>query len=297
MNYFRKLRDAFVAMALLVVPFLFLNANLGKPSEANALDRAILQASAPIQYVAEEAASAVSDLAEEYVFLADVRTENERLQVENDRLEEETRELRLAARENQRLRELLQLRERIGGESISAHIVGKEISGFFRVMRVRIDRGERDLVRRGMPVVSTQGLVGQIKQHFGRYSDVLLTADRTSAVDVVVQRTGARGMLRGTGEDDRYACRLQYLERTDEVQVGDEVYTSGLGQRFPAAILVGHVTQVRRRDFGLYQEAEITPAVDFSSLEEVIVLTSGSREQGLTDSLLDERPEAAEGSE
>ena len=130
-----------------------------------------------------------------------------------------------------------------------------------------------------MAVVSARGLVGQVLRTGGRYSDVLLTVDRTSAIDVVIQRTGARGMLRGTGEDDRYLCRIQYLRRDEEVEAGDEVYTSGLGQRFPAAILVGTVVSVRRQEFGLYQEAEVLPAVDFSTLEEVLVLTEGSREQ------------------
>jgi cell shape-determining protein MreC len=76
-----------------------------------------------------------------------------------------------------------------------------------------------------------------------------------------------------------YAARIEYLERTDEIRVGDDVYTSGLGHRFPASILVGRVTEVRRREFGLYQQAEVTPSVDFSALEEVLILTSGSREQ------------------
>jgi rod shape-determining protein MreC len=156
------------------------------------------------------------------------------------------------------------------------------------VVRVRIDRGERDLLRAGMPVVSSEGLVGQIRRTFGRYSDVLLTVDRTSAIDVVIDRTGARGMLRGTGESDRYMCRIQYLARTDEVEVGDEIYTSGLGQRFPSNILIGSVTKVTRQDFGLYQEVEVQPAVNFSALEEVLVLTAGSREQAVVEGLRDE---------
>lgn len=281
MDHFRKFRELLIACALLVVPFLFLSSNLKAPDRANALDRFILEASAPIQYLASEAAGSVSAVLEEYFFLVDVRRENERLQVEAARLREDNRQLRVVALENQRLRELLALREHLASDTISAQVIGKEVSPFFRVVRVRIDRGERDFVRRGMPVVSSEGLVGQIHKRFGRYSDVLLTVDPTSAIDVVIQRTGARGMLRGTGEDDRYACQIQYLQRTDEVKVGDEVYTSGLGQRFPASILIGTVTKVERKDFGLYQQAEVTPAVTFSKLEEVLVLTAGSREKGV----------------
>jgi len=272
MSYFRRFRDAFFALVCLTVPFLVLKAHLAAPEEQSALDRGILASSAALQWVATEAAHAASNAIEDYVYLVDVKRENERLR-------DEARSLRLVGRENRRLRSLAGLRDRLGGDAVSAQVIAKEISHFFRVTRIRIDRGESEFVRSGMPVVSTQGLVGQVRRTWGRYADVLLTVDRTSAIDVVVQRTGARGMLRGTGEDDRYVCRIQYLEREDEVRVGDEVYTSGMGQRFPASILVGYVTQVRQRDFGLYQEAEVTPSVRFSSLEEVLILGSGSRQQ------------------
>ncbi|MEZ4336992.1 MAG: rod shape-determining protein MreC [Sandaracinaceae bacterium] len=109
----------------------------------------------------------------------------------------------------------------------------------------------------------------------------------------MVQRTGARGMLRGTGEDDRYLAQIQYLRRQDDIRVGDLIHTSGLGQRFPASILVGRVTRIVRREFGLNQEAEVTPAVSFSSLDEVLILTEGSR----TQSLVERTGETIEGEE
>lgn len=279
MNFVRKFRDAAIVATLLAIPFFFLKANLTDPSHTTWLDELILKASSPIQYVITEAARGVSDIIEEYVYLIEVEEDNEALRAENARLEQQVRELRREGEENVRLRELVALREATPGETLSAQVIGKEVSNYFRVTRIRLDRGERDLVRAGMPVLHPHGLVGQIRRTWGRYSDVLLAVDRTSRIDVVVERTGARGMLVGTGDDNRYACRIEYLERTDEIEVGDEVFTSGLGQRFPAGVLVGRVSRVERQDFGLYQEAEVTPAVDFSDLDEVFVLTAGSREQ------------------
>jgi rod shape-determining protein MreC len=278
-NFVRKFRDAAIVATLLAIPFFFLKANLTDPAQTTWLDELILKASSPIQYVTTEAARGVSDILEEYVYLVEVEEDNQTLHAENARLEQQVRELRREGEENVRLRELIALRETTPGETLSAQVIGKEVSNYFRVTRIRLDRGERDLVRAGMPVLSPHGLVGQIRRTWGRYSDVLLAVDRTSRIDVVVERTRARGMLVGTGDDNRYACRIEYLERTDEIEVGDEVFTSGLGQRFPAGVLVGTVTRVERQDFGLYQEAEVTPAVDFSDLDEVFVLTAGSREQ------------------
>jgi rod shape-determining protein MreC len=288
MSQFRRLRDAAIAILLLALPFFVLNANLREPGRENFYDGPILELSAPIQSLAASVARAVSDVFDDYVYLVEVRQENDRLRSRLARLDQEHEQLVAEALENRRLRSLLSLRERVGGQVIAATVIGRDVSPFFRVTRVEVDRGERDHVREGMPVVSARGLVGQIRRTWGRYSDVLLAVDTGSAVDVIVQRTGSRGMLRGTGEDDRYMSRIEYLGRDDEVRVGDLVHTSGLGQRFPASILVGRITRIVRADSGMFQEVEVAPAVDFSTLDEVLVLEGGSRAEARADTDEDE---------
>jgi rod shape-determining protein MreC len=288
MGQFRRLRDAAIAILLLALPFFVLNANLREPGRENFYDEPILALSAPIQSLAASVARGVSDFLDDYVYLVEVQAENERLRARLARLDQEHEQLTAEALENRRLRSLLSLRERVGGQVIAAQVIGRDVSPFFRVTRVEVDRGERDHVREGMPVVSARGLVGQIRRTWGRYSDVLLAVDEGSAVDVIVQRTGSRGMLRGTGEDDRYMSRIEYLGRDDEVRVGDLVHTSGLGQRFPASILVGRITRIVRADSGMFQEVEVAPAVDFSTLDEVLVLEGSSRAEARADDADDE---------
>jgi rod shape-determining protein MreC len=280
-SFYRRIRDAAVCIALLAIPFFFLNASLKNPAKINAVDRAVLQVSAPIQYVASQLALGVSEIWQEYIYLVDIRGENQRLRSEIKRLREEQFKLSGTANENRRLRKLLQLRDQLEGAFLSAQVIGKEVSPFFRVVRIRLDRGERDRVKPGMPVLSADGLVGQVQRTWGRYSDVLLTADKTSAIDVIVQRNSARGILKGTGSNQSYTCRLEYLSRQDEVKIDDLIVTSGLGQRFPASIVVGTISKLVKRDFGLYQEAEVTPIVQFSKLEEVLVMLAGARGQGI----------------
>jgi rod shape-determining protein MreC len=291
MGQFRRLRDAIAAIALLVVPFFVLSANLRDPSEATSWDAPILQISAPIQSFATSTARWVSDILEDYVYLVEVEEENEALRARVGRLERERRRLEAEGLENRRLRSLLGLRERLGAEVVTADVIARDTSAFFRVTRIEVDRGERDRVRAGMPVVSSEGLVGEVRRTFSHYADVQLTVDRSAAVDVVIQRTGAFGMLRGTGESDRYMSRIENLAREDAVRVGDLVHTSGFGQRFPASILVGRVTRIVRQEFGLWQEVEVTPAVDFSRLETVLILTEGARRR-VVDTEEDEDAEA-----
>lgn len=279
MNFYRRFRDAAICVLLLALPFFFLNANLKDPSRTNVIDRFLLQLSAPAQSVATQLALGVSGIWEEYMYLVEVKQDNARLSDENARLREANHRLASDAAENRRLRRLLQLRDHLEGSMLSARVIGKDHSVHFRVTRLELDRGERDRVKPGMPVVTPDGLVGQIQRTEGRYSDVLLVADATSAVDVVVQRNNARGILRGTGLDDEYKCQIEHLLRDDDVKVGDVIVTSGLGQRFPASIVVGEITQVVKAEFGLYQQAVVRPSVNFSRLEEVLIMTSGPRSQ------------------
>lgn len=278
MNFFRRFRDVTLVAALLAVPFFFLNANLKQPTRTNALDRLVLQASAPIQWVATQIARGVSNVIEEYVYLVDVGRDNERLRYENAHLRQDSLRLQAEAQENQRLRDALGFREQMSSELLTAQVISKETSANFRVIRLSLDRGERDRVQPNMPVISPEGVVGRIRRTWGHsnYSDVLLLVDSSFALDVVIQRNGARGVLRGTGETDQYLCRLQYLLRADEVRVGDLIYTSGHGHDFPANLLVGRVKSVVTRNFGLYQEVTVEPSVNFSTLEEVQILIEQS---------------------
>lgn len=278
MNYFQTFRDVAIVIALLVVPLLFVRAHLRDPSNLSRLDQVIMRVSGPIQYPASWAADAATSLIEDYVYLIDVKQDNDHLRGENDRLKQEMRVLRAEARRASDLEALLSLRGRLETETVSGRVIAKDISPSFRVVRLAIDQGDRAGVLPGMPVVSNEGLVGQIRNASGRFADVLLTIDPESHVDVVVGEQQARGRLEGMGERSRYRARIQFDRTDDEVAVGDAVYTSGLGQKFPASILIGYVSKIGEQEFGLHQEGEVTPAVDFTRLEEVLVLTSGPKD-------------------
>jgi rod shape-determining protein MreC len=125
-----------------------------------------------------------------------------------------------------------------------------------------------------MPVIAQDGVVGKVQRVSGDRVDVLLAVDSGSGIDVVDELTGARGFVRGTSDQSRYVCKVEIMQRTDEVNVGDLLVTSGVGRAFPRGVPVARVTKVVKRDFGMFQEVEATPTVDFSRLEEVLIITS-----------------------
>ena len=126
MGQFRRLRDAVLAIALLVIPFFVLSANLRDPSEATGFDQPILQLSAPIQGAATATARWVEGLLADYVYLVEVEEENEALRARVARLERDRRRLEAEGLENRRLRSLLGLRERLGAEVVTAEVIAPD---------------------------------------------------------------------------------------------------------------------------------------------------------------------------
>jgi rod shape-determining protein MreC len=263
---------------LLVAPFFFLRANMKKPDQINTMDRVILQVSAPIEFGASTISRGISNGLSDYVYLVDVKQENERLTYENARLKEQLRKLEQRETENHELRRLLQLKETTAGELVSAQVVGKDFAEFFRVTRVILDRGSKNL-RPHMPVVSPDGVVGAVLHVAGDSADVQLSVDANFGVDVEDERTHARGFVRGTGDPTRYACRVEMVDARDEVELGDLLVTSGKGKWFPKGLPIAKVTKVTRQELGRDQDVEARPTVNFSHLETVLVIVTPQVEE------------------
>jgi len=267
----RRAREVVLVASLIALPLLFLRANLKSPTELNFLDRALIRISAPLQSLFGAIARSVGGAWGRYVHLVGVEAERAKLVDENARIRGELEGAKRDAQRAAQLEKLLALKDRSKVPSLAARVIGAESSPFFRVLRIRLDRGE-DEVKPGMPVLAPEGVVGRVQRVAGPYCDVLLAVDPKCAIDAVISRTGARGILRGVAAEDRYRGRIEYLLKKDEVEVGDLVVTSGIGGPFPRDLPLGAVSKVTKNEVGLYQEAEVAPAVDFGRLREVPVL-------------------------
>jgi rod shape-determining protein MreC len=275
---FKRYRDAAIVVVLLAVPFFVLKANMKSPDSQSAMDRAILRVSAPIEVAAATVARGVGDEWDDYVYLVDVKADNARLSYDNARLRERVHSLEQAEAENRQLKRLLQLRDSMQEGSVSAQVVSKEFTEFFRVTRIVLDKGARE-VRPHMPVVAPDGVVGGILHVAGDTVDVQLAVDAAFGVDVEDERTHARGFVRGTGDPARYACKVEMVDSRDEVEIGDLLVTSGKGRWFPKGIPVARITRVVKRELGRDQDVDATPTVDFSRLEDVLVIVTAPGEE------------------
>ena len=274
---FKRYRDLAIVAVLLAVPFFALKANMKAPENQGPMDRAISRVSAPIELAAATIARGIGDVWNDYVYLVEVKRDNERLAYDAARLREQVHALEQAQVENRQLRRLLQLKDVTAGETVSAQVVGKDFTEFFRVTRIVLDRGGRE-VRTHMPVISPDGVVGAILHVSQDSVDVRLAVDAAFGVDIEDERTHARGFVRGTGDPARYGCKVEMVDSRDEVEFGDLLVTSGKGQWFPRGIPVARVTRVVKRELGRDQDVDAAPTVDFSRLDSVLVLATPAEE-------------------
>lgn len=200
--------------------------------------------------------------------LARLRQRTAELEAENSRLQIQLIELQQQVVEAEVLSTLVDYaRTRSDNRYTAAAVIGYDTSPFMRY--VIINRGSDDDLRRGMPVVTNQGLVGQIAAVTAKAARVELITDPGSSVNVYLQQADTEAILKGQLTGD---VELNMIPQSANAQPGDLVVTSGLGGNYPPNIVVGQVTNVRKRDFDLFQTAGVQPAVDFDDLEIVLVI-------------------------
>ena len=200
--------------------------------------------------------------------LARIRQRNVELEAENSHLQIQIIELQQQVIEAEVLSTLVDYaRSRSENRYTAAAVIGYDTSPFMRY--VIINRGSDDGLRRGMPVVTNQGLVGQIAAVTAKAARVELIIDPASLVNVYLQQADTEALLKGQVTGD---VELDMIPQSASVQAGDLVVTSGLGGNYPPNIVVGQVTNVRKRDFDLFQTAGVQPAVNFEDLQIVLVI-------------------------
>jgi rod shape-determining protein MreC len=221
----------------------------------------------PLQIAAQATMNWIQDVQDSYSMLTGYKSENEKLRKRIQDLEVERNRLLEADATNRRLQQLLDFRSRLPSGSVTASIIADSASSWFK--SCLLDKGSADGVRKGMAVVTPLGVVGQVVAVTGRTAKVLLLTDPNSGVDVLVQRTRARGIVSGSLDN---GTSLKYVKRSEDIQEGDRLVTSGLDGIFPKGIVVGIVIKVRKQTLGLFQYIEVMPAVNLTRTEEVFIV-------------------------
>jgi rod shape-determining protein MreC len=202
--------------------------------------------------------------------ITSLREKNAGLEAENSSLQVQIVELQKQVTESELLATLVDYERRhVENQYSAASVIARDVSPFMHY--VIIDRGSDDGLRKGMPVITQQGLVGSIAAVTAGAARVQLINDPGSSINVLLQQSGEEAALNGelTGE-----ITMDMISQNATVQPGDLVMTSGLGGNFPANIVVGQVLTVKNEASALFQTASVQPAVDFSQLDIVLIITN-----------------------
>lgn len=207
----------------------------------------------------------------DYFYLVGAKQENLRLHRSLEEYRQKEVSFLEAQRALTRLEALLDLKRQVALPVIGARVIAYDPSLWSRC--AIIDQGKAQGVKSGLPVLAPQGIVGRVVETYPEYAKVMLIVDRKSGAEAVVQRTRVRGVLQGKGGN---RCSLDYVPKSADVQVGDLVLASGLGGIYPKGLVFGKVTEANKKSSGVFQDIEVTPTVDLSALEEVLVVKVAS---------------------
>lgn len=266
-------RTGYLLLAIMVGHVILISAQVQSKSGVRVLEAVAFGAFSRVQLGAAGIVSGVRNAWGSYVGLRGVRSENEALRARLAELEVRLQEQRALAARSARLQALLDLKASTTLPTVAAEVIGGNPNPGMRT--ITIDRGSADGVRANMAVVAPQGVVGRIiGEPAAHASRVQLLIDRDAAAGAVVERSRAGGMVAGSELDP--PLKMELVSNLADVKAGDLVVASGVDGIYPKGYAIGHVEKAERGG-GLYLTITVRPTVDFSSLEEVLVVLTPPR--------------------
>lgn len=203
---------------------------------------------------------------------AQLRRENTAMQAELLQAQVRLQKLSELSAENARLRGLLDTPLIIDGRMEIAEVIGTDADPLRHI--IIINRGSANQIKVGQTVLDDKGIMGQVISVYPHSSRVMLLSDKEHSLSVRLESSGMRAIVTGTGDLGR--LKMEYVPTSANIKVGDKVYSSGLGQHFPAGYLVGSVSKVMRHNTGEFAQIDVIPAAQLAGGHHVVVLFSDS---------------------
>ena len=272
MAEFRK-RTGFVFLSAIIAQVLLVSAQVQTKSGVRAIEAVTFGVFARVQGAASGVVRNVRDVWTNYAALRGARDENATLKKQLAEIEVQLQEQRALAARTSNLQSLLDLKNAIGMPTLAAEVIAGNANPGIR--QITIDRGTEDGVQPNMAVIAPRGVVGRIVGPLAAHAArVQLLIDHSAAAGALTERTRAGGMI--VGVDRQPPLAMELVSNLADVKVNDAIVTSGVDGIYPKGYTIGWVDSAARGP-GLYQVITVRPAVDFSSLEEVLVVLVPSR--------------------
>ena len=262
-------RAGLLFVAVMLFHVILISAQVQSKSGVPLLSGVTFGVFAEVQRTTSTLMSSITDSWSGYVSLRGVREENEALKRQLAEAQFQVQEQRALADRSRALEQMLGLRESLGLETVTANVIAAGSTIDFRA--VTIDKGSRDGLKPDMAVIAPAGVVGRIVAISSTAAQVQLLTDVNAAAGAIVERSRAQGIITGAGDK---GFLLGKVSEVADIAPGDTVLTSGIEgiyAVYPKGFVVGRIETVRRKG-SAYDEITVRPAVDFSSLEAVLVV-------------------------
>jgi len=267
--FFKKYKIIIFISVVFITILIVISYNVKYSKDNSFLRKIVLETASPVQEILSGSIKSVKDAWLRYVLLVGIEEENKKLTNKINELKAVLVSYQESYQEAQRLKKLLSISDNYKYRFITARVIGREQAALSRT--VLINKGSSDGLRNGMPVIAYPGLIGRLVDVSWNISRVLLLIDENSNIDAIVQRNRTQGIISGSGSRGMI---LKYISKTQDVQKGDVIVSSGMGGVFPKGWLIGQVIHVDRQDAGLFLKINVAPFVDLSKLEELLILSS-----------------------
>ncbi|MBI4042516.1 MAG: rod shape-determining protein MreC [Deltaproteobacteria bacterium] len=264
--YFLPLFLSFFSLLILFAP------HVRKYTLFPIVDRGVLSLTSPLQTLSSGTIVLAQQWVSDYLLSIRDHREMDRLEEENKVLRSQLQRLREISLENLRLRQILSFQADTGFSAIPAKVIGHGFSGKTAVLR--INKGETDGVHVHSAVITSEGVVGQVWAVQPHSSEVLTIADQGFSADARIGRSRAWGILEGVS---RTLSSMNYVRKSESIEMGDEVLTSGLDGIYPRGLLLGTVYEVQQDPNMISPKILVQPAVAVTKLEEVLVMAGAPR--------------------
>ena len=259
-------RAGYLFLVVTLGHIILISAQVNSRSGVPVLEQVTFGVFAEVQRSMTVVVSGVRHFWSGYVGLRDVREENAELKQQLADVQVQLQQQRALADRSRGLDRLLGLRERLTLNTVAAEVIALGATPDFRTMT--IDKGSQQGLKSDMAIIAPAGVVGRVVVPSLRAAKVQLLIDRNAAAGALIERSRAQGVVVGAGDE---LLRLEYVSEIADVVVGDVVVTSGIDGIFPKGFIIGRVETVERSG-RTYRRVTVSPAVDFSSLEEVLVV-------------------------
>ncbi|MEA3464853.1 MAG: rod shape-determining protein MreC [Thermodesulfobacteriota bacterium] len=266
LEFIKKHRSVLLFAALFLCALLLYSNSLRQQNRTTLFEQGVLQLTSPLYRAITRCSDELTILWTDHINLVNVRQRNIKLLKELRKHRRQLLELTEIAQENSRLRQLLNFHQNTKILELPARVIAVDASSWFHT--ITIDKGSNDGITEGLAVVVAEGIVGRTIKCATNSSRVLLANDAASEIAALIQHNRTRCVARGKGTH----LTLDYALRRKDVHLGDMVITAGTGGVFPKGLPIGTISNIIKHDYGLFQTLELAPSVNFSRLEDVLII-------------------------